>query len=107
MPNPITNNPLLLPGQDSIGNAPEASSPQPQQSSAPDTSITSGDAADSTDLTGLASVLSSSARTAASIPAVRTDVVERIRAQIDSGTYQPDPDAVAARVASALRGIQS
>ena len=106
MPNPITNNPLLLPGQDSIGNAPEASSPQPQQSSAPN-SITSGDAADSTDLTGLASVLSSSARTAASIPAVRTDVVERIRAQIDSGTYQPDPDAVAARVASALRGIQS
>ena len=60
------------------------------------------ESSDATEFSNVATVIAAS-RQAATRPAVRTELVNSLRAQIASGTYRPDPDLVAARVAAGIR----
>lgn len=62
-----------------------------------------GQASDATSLSNLGSFIATAARRAGGQGSVRPEVVASLRAQIAAGTYQPDPDEVASRVAVALR----
>jgi flagellar biosynthesis anti-sigma factor FlgM len=62
---------------------------------------------DLTNLSAVAGVLGAAAKTASSLSPIRAGLVARIKQQIASGTYRPNPNAVAARVALALRDRRS
>jgi len=57
---------------------------------------------DRTDLSGAGKILGQALRTVGSISSFRADFVNEIKARIASGSYQPDPSAVAKTVANAL-----
>jgi flagellar biosynthesis anti-sigma factor FlgM len=59
--------------------------------------------ADSTSVSSLGGALGAAAAKASASSNIRTDLVASLRAQITSGMYHPDPSAVAAKVAGALR----
>jgi flagellar biosynthesis anti-sigma factor FlgM len=58
---------------------------------------------DATSLSSLGSFIATAAKRASGQSSTRSDLVASLRAQIASGTYHPDPNAVAARVAAALK----
>jgi flagellar biosynthesis anti-sigma factor FlgM len=58
---------------------------------------------DATNLSSLGSFIATAAKRASGQSSMRSDVVASLKAQIASGTYHPDPNAVAARVAAALK----
>jgi flagellar biosynthesis anti-sigma factor FlgM len=72
----------------------------PLSASDPAAPVPAGDAAS---LSSLGSFIATVAKLAGSQSSIRPDKVAFLKAQISSGTYQPDPDAVAARVAAALK----
>jgi flagellar biosynthesis anti-sigma factor FlgM len=57
---------------------------------------------DATSLSSLGSFIAKVSALAAGQSSIRPEVVASIKAQITAGTYRPDPDKVAARVAAAL-----
>jgi len=59
-------------------------------------------ASDATELSNVAAVIAASRR-AATAPTIRTSLVSSLRAQIAAGTYRPNLDDVAARVAVAIK----
>ena len=61
------------------------------------------EASDATSLSNLGSFIATAARRAGAQGSVRPEVVASLKAQIAAGTYHPDPDEVASRVAVALR----
>lgn len=66
-------------------------------------SATSRPASDTTDLSKLGSFIAGVAKAANSQSSIRPGLVASLKAQIASGTYHPDPDEVAARVAAAIK----
>jgi flagellar biosynthesis anti-sigma factor FlgM len=68
---------------------------------AADSSTSASQASDATELSNVATIIAAS-RQAAAQPAIRSQLVASLRAQIASGTYHPDPNDVAARVAEAI-----
>ncbi len=62
---------------------------------------------DSTSVSTLGGALAAAAAKASASSNIRTDLVASLRAQIATATYQPDPMAVAAKVAKALRSSPS
>jgi anti-sigma28 factor (negative regulator of flagellin synthesis) len=56
-----------------------------------------------TDLSNLGTMVATAAKRAIASSAIRPEVVASLKAKIAAGTYHPDPDAVAARVAAAIR----
>jgi flagellar biosynthesis anti-sigma factor FlgM len=66
-------------------------------------SAASQPATDTTDLSSLGSFIAGAAKAANAQSSIRTGLVASLKAQIASGTYRPDPNEVAARVAAALR----
>lgn len=61
---------------------------------------------DSTRLTPLGGLLGPARQTAGSIESFRPDVVASVKQQVASGTYRPDPNLVAQRVAAALNAVK-
>lgn len=59
---------------------------------------------DQTSLSALGGLLGTATRTANSLSSFQPDVVAQIKQQIASGQYNPDPLAVAQKVARALNG---
>lgn len=57
---------------------------------------------DATNLSKLGNIIASAAKAAGSQSSIRSGLVASLKAQIAAGTYHPDPDEVAARVAAAL-----
>src|SRR5271156_3807119 len=68
--------------------------------SASDPASPTGEAAS---LSNLGSFIATAVKLAGTQSSIRPDKVASLKAQITAGTYQPDPDAVAARVAAALK----
>jgi flagellar biosynthesis anti-sigma factor FlgM len=66
-------------------------------------SASSQPASDTTDLSSLGSFIAFAAKAANAQSSMRPGLVASLKAQIASGTYHPDPDEVAARVAAALQ----
>lgn len=60
-------------------------------------------ASDSTSLSNLGNFIATAAKLAGAQSSIRPEVVASLKAQIAAGTYHPDPDEVAARVAAALK----
>lgn len=60
-----------------------------------------------TTLTSLGSVLGAANKAASSLSSFRAGLVAALKTGIASGTYRPNPDGVARRVAAALRGMKS
>jgi len=60
---------------------------------------------DSTTLSPLGGLLSSSLRSASALSSFRAGRVTELKAAVASGTYQPDLGKVAERVAHALKGL--
>jgi flagellar biosynthesis anti-sigma factor FlgM len=60
-------------------------------------------AGDATDLSNLGNLIATAAKRASGQSSIRSDVVAALKAQIAAGTYHPDPNEVAARVAAALK----
>ena len=58
---------------------------------------------DATDLSSLGDFVKSVVLAAQAQNSVRPDLVASLKSQIATGTYHPEPDAVAAQVAAALR----
>jgi flagellar biosynthesis anti-sigma factor FlgM len=58
---------------------------------------------DATNLSSLGSFIATAAKRASGQSSMRSDLVASLKAQIASGAYHPDPNAVAARVAAALK----
>jgi flagellar biosynthesis anti-sigma factor FlgM len=58
---------------------------------------------DATSLSPLSTMLTSATQAASAQQSLRSDLVASLKAQIANGSYRPDPDAVAARVAAALK----
>ena len=57
---------------------------------------------DRADLSGAGQILSRALQTVGSLSSFHPDLVKELKAQIASGTYQPDPSEVAKAVANAL-----
>jgi flagellar biosynthesis anti-sigma factor FlgM len=74
------------------GPSPSASDP------APTTQVS-----DATNLSSLGNFIATAAKRASGQSSMRSDLVASLKAQIASGTYHPDPNAVAARIAAALK----
>ena len=55
-----------------------------------------------TDLSDLGNFITSTAKEASSQSSIRTELVSSLKAQIATGTYRPDPNEVATRVAAAI-----
>jgi flagellar biosynthesis anti-sigma factor FlgM len=72
----------------------------PQSASDPASPASVGEA---TSLSILGSFIATVAKLAGSQSSIRPDKVASLKAQITAGTYRPDPDAVAARVAAAFK----
>lgn len=60
-----------------------------------------------TTLTSLGSVLGAANKAASKLSSFRVGLVAALRTGIASGTYRPDPNSVARRVAAALREMKS
>lgn len=60
-----------------------------------------------TTLTSLGSVLGAANKAASSLSSFRGGLVAALKTGIESGTYRPNPDGVARRVAAALKGMKS
>jgi len=58
---------------------------------------------DTTDLSDLGSFIATAAKQAGAQSSIRPDLVASLKAQLAAGTYHPDPDEVAARVAAAIK----
>ncbi len=58
---------------------------------------------DATSLSNLGSFMSRASALAAGQSSIRPDVVASLKSQIAAGTYKPDPNEVAARIAAALK----
>ena len=72
-----------------------------QQASA-NTSADNSPVSDQTSLSALGGLLGAVTRIASSLSSFRTDLVTGIKQQVASGQYNPDPSAVAQKVARAL-----
>jgi len=55
-----------------------------------------------TDLSDLGNFIMSTAKQASAQRSIRADLVTSLKSQIAAGTYRPDPNEVAARVAAAI-----
>ena len=81
-----------------------ASKEQVQDSSSGRADLASSiQAGDTTSLSNLGNLIARSARLAGAQRSIRPELVASLKAQIAAGTYHPDPDEVAARVAAALK----
>jgi len=78
-----------------------ASKPDVQPTSAEGAVSTPAQTSDSTELSNIAAIIAAS-RLAGTQPMIRTELITSLRAQIASGTYRPDSDEVAARIAAAI-----
>jgi hypothetical protein len=58
---------------------------------------------DATDLSALGSLLGSAVKLASAQTSFRAGLVSSLKAQIAAGSYRPDPDMVAARVAAGIK----
>jgi len=58
---------------------------------------------DATELSNLGNFIARAAKLAGAQGSIRPEVVAALKAQIAAGTYRPDPDEVASRVAAALK----
>jgi len=58
---------------------------------------------DAPELSDLGALVATVAKRAGTQGSIRSDLVASLRAQISAGTYNPDPDEVAASVAAAMR----
>ena len=58
---------------------------------------------DATDLSNLGKFIATAVKSAGARSSIRPDVVASFKAQLAAGTYHPDPNEVAARVAAALK----
>jgi len=67
---------------------------------APASSLRAGDAID---LSNLGTFIATAAKQAGAQSSTRPELIVSLRAQIAAGTYHPDPDEVAARVAAAIK----
>ena len=65
--------------------------------------VASSQTGDSTNLSTLGNFISTAIKRASTQSSMRSDLVASLKARIASGTYNPDPNAVAARVAAALK----
>ena len=65
--------------------------------------VSSLQASDTTDLSDLGSFIATAAKQAGAQSSIRPDVVASLKAQLAAGTYHPDLDEVAARVAAAIK----
>ena len=63
-------------------------------------------ASDTTDLSNLGNFIADAAKAASAQSSIRPELVASLKAQIAAGTYRPDPDEVAARVAAALKSLE-
>jgi len=61
---------------------------------------------DAANLSPLGDLLGAATHAAASLKSFQPELVAAIKSKIAAGTYQADPNAVASRVAGALRGIK-
>jgi flagellar biosynthesis anti-sigma factor FlgM len=61
---------------------------------------------DAASLSPLGGALGSATRAAASLGSFRPELVAAIKSKIAAGSYKPDPNAVASRVALALKGMK-
>jgi negative regulator of flagellin synthesis FlgM len=59
-------------------------------------------ASDATNLSSLGNLIATAAKRASGQSSMRSDLVASLKAQIAAGTYNPDPNEVAARVAAAI-----
>ena len=75
----------------SVSASPQAADVAPQQQ-----------AGDGADLSALGNFIGTAAKAAMAQNSFRADLVASLKAQIAAGTYHPDPDEVAARVAAAI-----
>ena len=62
-----------------------------------------GQVTDATDLSKLGNLIATAAKRAGGQSSIRSDLVASLKAQISAGTYNPDPNQVAARVAAAIK----
>ncbi len=58
---------------------------------------------EATSLSSLGSFIARASALASSQSSIRPEVVASLKSQIAAGTYKPDPDEVAARIAAALK----
>jgi|SRR5580698_3372352 negative regulator of flagellin synthesis FlgM len=58
---------------------------------------------DATDLSNLGNLIATAAKRAGTQPSIRSGLVASLKAQIAAGTYNPDLNQVAARVAAAIK----
>jgi anti-sigma28 factor (negative regulator of flagellin synthesis) len=58
---------------------------------------------DATDLSNLGNLIATAAKRAGGQSSIRSGLVASLKAQISAGTYNPDPNQVAARVAAAIK----
>jgi negative regulator of flagellin synthesis FlgM len=59
-------------------------------------------AGDATNLSSLGNLIATAVKHASGQSSMRSDLVASLKAQIAAGTYNPDPNEVAARVAAAI-----
>jgi|ERR1700683_2268231 flagellar biosynthesis anti-sigma factor FlgM len=80
-------------------------SQQTVQGSSPNANdpVATAQISDATNLSSLGNFIATAAKRASEQSSMRSDLVASLKAQIASGTYHPDPNAVVARVAAALK----
>lgn len=86
-----------------LAEASRTSKPNPADSSlSPDDWSLTANPGVATDLSDLGTFISSTAKQASARSSIRVDLVSSLKAQIEAGTYRPDLNEVAARVAAAI-----
>jgi flagellar biosynthesis anti-sigma factor FlgM len=84
-----------------VSRAPQQGVQSSSQSS--NDAVAPSEVGDATELSGLGNFIATAAKRASGQSSMRSDLVASLKAQIAAGTYHPDPNEVAARVAAAIR----